>query len=401
MIRSLDRRSFLRLGAGAGLMAATAPLLSSCSLGSSTGSEAAGSATGADGLLRIGYLPITDSTPLILAHARGLYADEGLDAPKPTLFRSWASIAEAFTARRIDVAHLLMPLAVQLLLDQDVPLRVVAWNHTDGSALTVGPDITEVGDLAGRTIAIPFWHSIHNIVLQMLLRDAGIRPIIKGTPSEAEGTVRLTVMGPPDMPPALANGDIAGYIVADPFNSFAELEGIGRVLRHTGDVWQEHACCVVVMHEDRIREDPAWAQATINAITSAQAHARADRAGTARLLSRDGEGYLPQPEGVITRALAHLDDPAHAPTGRIHHPDWSGERIDFQPFPYASYTEQLVAGMQETVVDGDRSFLDDLDPAAVHDRLVEDRFVRSVLEDSDRRRDLGVDGFDRDELVDV
>lgn len=399
MIPSLDRRSFLRLGAGAGLFAASAPWLAGCSLGTSTSSGASGS--GAGGALRVGYLPITDSTPLILAHARGLYADEGLDAPKPTLFRSWASIAEAFTARRIDVAHLLMPLAVQLLLDQDVPLRVVAWNHTDGSALTVGPDITDVGDLAGRTVAIPFWHSIHNIVLQMLLRDAGIRPIITGNPSAAEGTVRLTVMGPPDMPPALANGDIAGYIVADPFNSFAELEGIGHVLRHTGDVWRDHACCVVVMHEDRIREDPAWAQATINAITSAQELARTDRVGTARLLSRDGEGYLPQPEGVITRALAHLDDHAHAPTGRIHHPDWGGERIDFRPFPYASYTEQLVAGMQQTVVDGDRRFLDDLDPSSVHARLVEDRFVRSVLEDSDRRRALGVDGFERDESIDV
>src|SRR5699024_7250101 len=259
-----------------------------------------------------------------------------------------------------DVAHLLMPLAVQMLLDQDIPLRIVAWNHTDGSALTVRPDIDDVGDLAGTTIAIPFWHSSHNIVLPRLLDEAGLTPSITGTPQASSGTVRLTVMGPPDMPPALAAGEIAGYIVADPFNSFAELEGIGRVLRHTGDVWRDHACCVVVMHEDRIREDPAWAQATIDAITSAQEMARADRAGTAQILSRDGEGYLPQPERVITRALSHFDD--HAPTGRIHHPEWGGERIDFRPYPYASYTEELVAGMQETVVDGDRSFLDDLDP---------------------------------------
>src|SRR5699024_6891563 len=120
---------------------------------------------------------------------------EGLEAARPVLFRSWSAIAEAFVARRIDVAHLLMPMAVQLLLDQQVPLKVVAWNHTDGSALTVGPDIDDIGDLAGRTIAIPFWHSIHNIVLQMLLRDAGLEPIITGEPNSTAGTVRLTVMG--------------------------------------------------------------------------------------------------------------------------------------------------------------------------------------------------------------
>jgi ABC-type nitrate/sulfonate/bicarbonate transport system substrate-binding protein len=36
---------------------------------------------------------------------------------------------------------------------------------------------------------------------------------------------------------ALANGSIAGYIVADPFNALAELSGVGKILRFTGDVW--------------------------------------------------------------------------------------------------------------------------------------------------------------------
>lgn len=41
----------------------------------------------------IGYLPITDATPLLLAHAQGLYAAEGLEAGRPTLFRGWSQLA--------------------------------------------------------------------------------------------------------------------------------------------------------------------------------------------------------------------------------------------------------------------------------------------------------------------
>lgn len=40
-----------------------------------------------DDVVRIGYLPITDATPLLVAHAKGYFADEGLEAEKPTLIR--------------------------------------------------------------------------------------------------------------------------------------------------------------------------------------------------------------------------------------------------------------------------------------------------------------------------
>src|SRR5262245_33927002 len=87
--------------------------------------------------VRIGYLPITDATPLLLAHAQGLYAAEGLDAAKPTLFRGWAQLAEAFQARQVDIVHILMPTAVWMRFGQGFPIKLVAWNHTDGSAFTV------------------------------------------------------------------------------------------------------------------------------------------------------------------------------------------------------------------------------------------------------------------------
>ena len=287
--------------------------------------------------------------------------------------------------------HLLMPMTIWLRFGQSFPLKVVAWDHVDGSALTVGPGIGHIGDLAGKTVAVPFWYSIHNVILQQLLRHAGLRPVLKEEPSREARTVKLIVLAPPDMPPALATGAIAGFIVADPFNAIAEIKNIGRILRFTGDVWRHHACCVVVMHQADIDHRPRWAQSVVTAIGKAQAYARDNRADVAKLLSSEGAGYLPQPRAAIERALLHYDPAEYGPTGAIRHPDWSQARIDFQPFPFPSYTEKLVALLKETLVEGDTRFLRALDPRLVHATLVDDRFARQALGAAGGAAHLGIE----------
>lgn len=391
----VSRRDLLRLGALAAIAGPAA--LAGCFSGSGGSSPGASASVGpsptpggaasptpgtafADGRVRIGYLPITDAAPLLLAHARGLYAEEGLTVDRPTLFRGWSQIAEAFQAGQVDVVHLLMPMTVWLRFGSQVPLKVVAWDHTGGSALTVAPSVERLEDLAGTTVAVPFWYSIHNIVLQLLLREAGLQAVTSGEPSAGEGTVKLVVMAPPDMPPALANGSIAGFIVADPFNAVAEVNGIGRIGRFTGDVWLDHACCVVTVGEGAVAGAPDVVERVVTAVARAQLWARDNRAEAARLLSADGDNYLPQPRAAIERALTHYDPAEYEPTGAIRHPDWSTGRIGFQPFPFPSYTESLVRFLGETLVEGDRSFLDRLDPAAAHGELVDDRFVRAAID---------------------
>ena len=49
--------------------------------------------------------------------------------------------------------------------------KIVAWNNTNGSALAVANSINHISELAGKTVAISFWYSMHNIPLQQLLRD--------------------------------------------------------------------------------------------------------------------------------------------------------------------------------------------------------------------------------------
>ncbi|MFE9785999.1 ABC transporter substrate-binding protein [Nocardia salmonicida] len=322
--------------------------------------------------LRIGYLPITDAAPLLIAHSSGLYPVGSTSSHKPVMLRSWAGLAEAFVSREIDVAHLLMPMALQLKHVLGAGVRVLGWNHTNGSALTVAPDITELEQLAGTQVAIPFWWSIHNIVLQQLLRAHDITPVIRRSASRSQRTVELVVMSPSDMVPALANRSISGFVVADPFNAIAQIKKIGRIHVFLGDVWREHACCVLVTRDDVIAERPSAVQQVTDAVVSAQLRINGDRNGSAAALTSGN--YLPQPLPAIRTALAYPEPPY-----QLRRPDWAPQLVGFKPYPYPSFTRRLVEAMHETIVDGDRSFLDGIDPSSAHNELVDDTFVLNSM----------------------
>lgn len=395
-----NRRDFLRLIAGTGLAATTAPmLLAACGGSSSTGaSTTVGASSALDlGAIRTGYLPITDASPLLVAHATGALDAQGFDAASPTLFRSWADLVEAFQAEQVDVVHLLMPLAVQLRFGAGLPVKVVAWNHTNGSALTSAERINAVTDLAGETVAIPFWWSIHNVVLQKLLRANGLTPVIEGNPSKADGTVKLVVLPPADMVPALSSGSIAAFIVADPFNALAEVKGAGKILRFTGDVWRDHACCVTVVSEKFLSSSPDSGQGLVNALATSQLTIADDRSAAAKILSEGG--YLPQPVEAIERALTHYATEEYFASGAIVNEEWASERIGFQPYAYPSYTQELVASLKETLIDGDTSFLDALDPTSIHEQLVAEGLARKAIEANGGLERFRLASFERVETI--
>ena len=98
----ISRREWLKL-ASMMTVAGAAPLLAS---------GAARAAAEPDAPLRIGYLPITDATPLLVAHHNGFFGQAGIKAEKPTLLRSWAQLIEAFLSGQVNVVHLLSPMTV-------------------------------------------------------------------------------------------------------------------------------------------------------------------------------------------------------------------------------------------------------------------------------------------------
>ncbi len=345
------------------------------------GAPAARAAAMEDETVRLGYLPITDATALLVAYAKGFFADEGLKAARPTLMRAWAPMVEAFAAGKFNLVHLLIPLPIWMRYNNHVPVKLLAWAHVNGSALTVGPHakIESFADLGGKRVAVSFWYSVHNILLQKALVQAGIEPILTGA-APGPRQCALDVLGPPQMLPALAAGKIDAYIVAEPFNAMGEIALGARILRFTGDMWENHPCCVVCMHEPMVTRNPVWTQKVLNALVRAEHYAAANRSEVAKLISRDGEGFLPMPAKAVERAMTlYAQNPAYLQDDAIRHPGWHDGRIDFQPFPYASALRLIVEGMKTTRVAGDTGFLGTLDPDFVQRDLVDDRFVRRAL----------------------
>jgi NitT/TauT family transport system substrate-binding protein len=98
------------------------------------------------------------------------------------------------------------------------------------------------------------------------------------------------------------------------------------------------------------------------------------------LLSSSGEGkYTPQPARTLSKVLASTDYDSYIASGVVRNKNWKEKRIDFQPYPFPSYTEELVKQIKLTKIEGDNKFLDNLDPSFVAKDLVDDRFVKKSI----------------------
>ncbi|MEH0018934.1 MAG: ABC transporter substrate-binding protein [Desulfobacter sp.] len=385
-----SRRRFLKTAVGAAGAAACAPMF------------LPGRALGKQRPLKLGYLPITDATPLLVAHGLGYFAQEGLTVERPVMVRSWKILTESFLAGKFNLTHMLFPIPVWMRFKQRVPVKVLAWDHTNGSAVTVKGDsgIDRFGDLGGKQVAVPSWYSMHNLLMQLGLQTQGLTPVIRPQSAHLEPhEVNLFILPPPDMPTALLGNKIDAFIVADPFNALAQIKFNAKIMRYSGDIWKNHPCCVIVTHEDLIRQDSVMVQKAVNAIVRAQAWCIKNPNETAHLLSRDGEGYLPVPEKVLKKVFA-----PPLPS-ELRHPQWNVSRIGFQPYPFPSATRFIVDQMKKTLVEGNTDFLAGLDSGAATAELVDNSFVSKAMDDMGGIRtfcDCDMEKpFTREEIVEI
>ncbi len=172
-------------------------------------------------------------------------------------FTDFATVKEALIAREIGATFMLAPMAMRLRQD-GVPVKIVYLGHRDGTALVVGTDspIHDVRDLAGKVCAIPSRFSNQNLLMHRLMKNAGM-PF---------GSIDLREVPPPEHPSALRSKSIDAYIVGEPFAAQSQVDGYGRVLHYTKDIWPNFISCVLVVHEDLILEDRTIAQELVDGI---------------------------------------------------------------------------------------------------------------------------------------
>ena len=158
-------------------------------------------------------------------------------------FTDWPTVKEALIAKEIGGVFILAPMAMQLVAD-GIPIQVVYLGHRDGTAIVVGKDspIHDFGDLRGKTVAIPSRYANQNVLMHKMMRKWGMPP----------DSIELREVPPPEHPTALRAKTIDGYIVGEPFAAKAEVDGFGRVLYHTKDIWPEFISCVLVVRQDLI-----------------------------------------------------------------------------------------------------------------------------------------------------
>lgn len=244
-----------------------------------------------EGGLRIAYLPITHTLPLLAANE--IQSDDHSRLPVELLkFGSWNELADAFNTHSVDGAVVLAEIAVKMR-ENGVPLKAVALGHHDGNVMVVANDIDSVADLCGKTVAIPHRLSSHNILLQMVLRRAGLDP----------KSVYVTELPPPEMPAALSEGRIAAYVVAEPFGARGVVSGVGKVLYSSPEVWEHSVCCTLVLREEAIAERRDEVAAFVKLYERAADSLSVDRDFAVAISKK----YLKVDECVIAQSLEWID----------------------------------------------------------------------------------------------
>lgn len=218
--------------------------LSLAACGSGSSKESTGD--GEKKTIKIGYLPITHAVPLYIEKEMQEYENFNLELVK---FGSWPELMDALNTGRIDGASVLVTLAMKAK-EQGIDLSAVALGHRDGNVFVTANDVNSAEDLKGKNFAIPHKFSTHNILLYQMLKQNGLE----------YKDVKAIEMPPAEMPAALSEGRIAGYVVAEPFGAISVAIEKGKVLYQDQDVWKDSIDCTLVLRNDFIKNENKVAQ---------------------------------------------------------------------------------------------------------------------------------------------
>ena len=291
---------------------------------------------------RVGFIPVTCHLTCPVTHFinEKMTGDAIFD---PVRFNGWPELKETFLANDLEATFLLAPLAMSLR-EQGVPIKIVYLGHRDGTTMMVHKEssIRRIEDLRGRKIAVPNRFSNQRLIIFKAFRERGI----------SMKEVTLVEMPPPDMPAALYSRSVDAIISGEPFMAQAEMDGYGRVLFMTKDVWPDFISCVLAVSERVIETRRDEVQRLVDGIAKSGKWLDRDMAHRIQAADFSGKQYYHQDPKLLRFVLSK-------PPDRVKYTNLAVVRKDFEEI------ERL--GKEADILKGTASFEDYADPSFVRD----------------------------------
>ncbi|WP_242492496.1 ABC transporter substrate-binding protein [Methanolobus psychrotolerans] len=206
--------------------------------------------------LTFGYQPSTHQIAYITARDKGWWAEDlapyGVETINDNLFPSGAPEMQNMMAGDLDVAYVGAAPVISALAS-GLDAKIVAAVQIQGSDLVLRTALPYEGpeDLKGLKIATFPPGTIQDTLLKNWLKENGIDP---------ETDVQILGMGPGDATTAISAGQVDAVFLPHPSPTMIESEGVGRSVVSSGEMLQDHACCVVAVSGELIREHPEIVQ---------------------------------------------------------------------------------------------------------------------------------------------
>ncbi|HTH48859.1 MAG TPA: CmpA/NrtA family ABC transporter substrate-binding protein [Candidatus Limnocylindria bacterium] len=261
--------------------------------------------------VRLGFVPLNDCAPLVVAQEHGLFERFGVEV-RLSRELGWATIRDKIVHGELDAAHAPcgLPLALELGLSC-VPTRTVAGMvlNLNGNAITLSEELWSAGIRDALTLrafltgnrgrrTLTFGtvspYSTHTLLLRRWLTQAG---------ADFGRDVRFVVVPPQQMVVNLAAGHLDGFCAGEPWNSLAVAEGCGWIPATSSDLAPLHPEKVLLATADFAARRENEHVRIIAALLEACAFcdSPANQPALAKLLS--DRRYLGQPAEVIARGF--------------------------------------------------------------------------------------------------
>lgn len=228
------------------------------------------------GILKIGYVPMTDCAPLVIAKEFGYFEKYGLNV-ELSREPGWATIREKIRLGELDAAQAPASMVMELsfgLGGVTTPCLTGFVTAHNGNAITLSNQLWELGVRDGHSLAefiknnprrkLTFagvlQYSSQNYLIRHWLLAHGINP---------EEDVNIVVVPPPLVHDCLKNGFLDGYCVAEPWSSLGLLEGVGWCTTLSSDFISMHPEKVFMVKESFHDQDPGRHIALLKALSDA------------------------------------------------------------------------------------------------------------------------------------